>query len=242
MAAREAHPARGNMRAVLNAEKKLMRVPFSEFPGRHERHYRRRLANPLFSEPTEEDEQQLLEVQRLDHEELLAFFARLRELVQQAMHLEPQAETEVVLQLKEDLEQLYETAAGVAEDQQDNQQAIAQLLEVVMRAVTANTGGDALAQQELHLEAQARALHFALLTHPLVADLLHPESLIGADELVATLLSEEPEQVEAALTLFDSAQREQLAAQAQALLNQHDPQRTRAQAWSCLALLQQPCD
>ena len=39
-----------------------MAVEFSQFPGRHERHYRRRLANPLFpGDPVALDQEVLLE-------------------------------------------------------------------------------------------------------------------------------------------------------------------------------------
>ena len=212
-----------------------MQIPFSERPGRHERQYRRRLDNPLFPTPAVADDEALLEAQRLDHEELIAFIGELREVVARAVDLEPRAETEVVLKLKEDLERLYETACGVADEQADNKAAIQHLLGVILRTIRANAEGDALAAQELAMEAQARALHFELLQQPLVADLLHPESLIGPDELVPTLLSESEAAVAAALQLFDEAQREQLARDARELLAQRDPERRRAEAWARLA-------
>jgi len=214
-----------------------MPVPFSERPGRHERHYRRRLDNPLFAEQSQPGDEALLEAQRLDHEELVAFLAELREVVQRAVELKPTEDSDVILKLKEDLERLYETAAGLADEQEGNQQAIRQLLAVIMRTIAANAAGDNLAEQELEMEAQARSLHFDLLRHALIADLLHPQSLIGPDQLAATLLSESPEAVQAATNLFEPAQRAELAAEAQALLDRHDPQRGNAQAWQCLAVL-----
>lgn len=215
-----------------------MQVPYSEFPGRHERHYRRCLANPLFARQAEADDQALLAAQRQDHEELVVFVDELRRVVQRAVELDAQEESEVIMAIKEDLERLYETSAGLCEDQAVNQQAIRQLLTVIMRTMAANAAGDGLAEQELAMEAQARNLHFELLRHPLVADLLHPQSVIESDQLAATLLSEEPEQVAAALTLLDEAQQVELAAEAQALLDRHDPQRGNARARECLALLQ----
>lgn len=212
-----------------------MPVPFSELPGRHERHYRRRLDNRLFARPATPDDEQLLEAQRLDHEELLAFISALRDLVQRAVDLKSTEESEVVLKLKEDLERLYETSAGLADDQSQNQQAIHQLLAVVMRTISANTGGDSLAEQELDMEARARTLHFEMLATPLVADLLHPQSLIEPDQLAATLLSETAEAVGAAMQLFDQQQRAQLAGEARALLETVDPDRERSDAWQRLA-------
>lgn len=216
-----------------------MQIPFSELPGRHERHYRRRLDNPLFNTPLMHDDDSLLEVQRLDHDELVAFITELRGVVERAVSLRPHEETETVLKLKEDLERLYETSAGVADDQEGNQQAILQLLAVIMRTIRSNAEGDALAIQELDMEEQARTLHFGLLREPLVADLLHPDSVIAADELIPTLLSESASGVAAALQIFDESQRMELAEHARALLEAHDPQRQLAEAWRRLDQIEQ---
>jgi hypothetical protein len=216
-----------------------MRIPFSELPGRHERHYRRRLDNPLFDPPAVADDEALLEVQRLDHEELLAFITELRQTVSRAAALKPREETEVVLKLKEDLERLYETACGLADEQGGNKQAIEHLIGAIMQTVRANAEGDALAMQELAMEEQARALHFTLLQQPLVADLLHPESLIDRETLVPTLLSESEEAVAAALTLFDDTQRGELAREARALLASRDPEHRLSEARARLAQIEE---
>ena len=210
-----------------------MQIPFSELPGRHERHFRRRLDNPLFATRQQADDEALLEVQREDHQELIAFVSELRGVVQRAVDLRPAEESDVILKIKEDLERLYETSAGLAEDQQGNQAAIQQLLAVIMGTIAGNAAGDSLAEQELQMEAQARALHFDMLRQPLVADLLHPQSLIEADQLAATLLSDEPQSVQTAMNLFDPEQRQQLLDEAQALLDRHDPEHAREQARAC---------
>ena len=99
-----------------------MTISFSQRPGRHERHYRRKLHNRLFADaPAAVDDDALLEAQRLDHEELLAFLGELRATVQRAVDLEPNADSQVVLELKERLDRLYETSAGLAEDHSANQ-------------------------------------------------------------------------------------------------------------------------
>ena len=204
-----------------------MRTSFSERPGRHERHYRRKLRNRLFVEPLGDDaDTRLSEAQRRDHEELIAFLAELREVVQRAVELKPNEESPVVLGLKERLEKLYETAAGLADDQTGNQAAIRELIAVIMGTVRAQAGGDALAAAEMAREEEARALHFALLEEPLVADLLHPDSTIGASELVATLLSEADRAVAAALELFDAEQLMVIYADATRLLQERDPDRS----------------
>ena len=188
-----------------------MTIPYSERPGRHERHYRRRVDNILFgAHAAVLDADALLEAQRMDHEELLAFLEELRATVGRAVELKPNEGSEVVLQLKEKLDRLYEQSAGLADDHSGNQAAIAELVEVIMRNVERGAAGDAQAIAELAQEREARAAHFLLLQSTLVADLLHPQSVIGADELAPTLLSATEADVSLALTLFDLAQLSQL--------------------------------
>lgn len=193
-----------------------MSIPFSQRPGRHERHYRRRLENPLFpGDPQRLDEEVLLEMQRLDHEELLVFLGELRQTVQRAVDLKPNEGSELILGLKEQLDRLYEVSAGLADDHGGNQAALVQLLEVIMRNVERGAAGDAQALDELAQERVARAAHFELLSTPLVADLLHPKSTIAAAELAPSLLSESEQGLAAALQLFDLEQLSQLFADAQ---------------------------
>lgn len=201
-----------------------MRVPFSERPGRHERHLRRRLDCPLTPHPAGPlDDDRLLEAQRLDHEELIAFVADLRETVAKAALLEPNAGSETVLGLKESLERLYERSAGLAEDQAAHQAVMRRLLDVIVRSLRRATGSDPLAQAELDQAEAARALHFEQLRHPLVADLLAPDSPIAADELLAALLCEPAAGLAAALVLVDADQLAQLCLDARTLLEARDP-------------------
>ena len=216
-----------------------MSIPFSELPGRHERHYKRRLDNPLFREPATLNDADLLDAQRLDHEELLAFITELRATVERALNLKSNEESDVILKLKEDLERLYETSAGLADEQDANQQALNQLLNAVMNTIRSNTTGDSLAEQEMAMEQQARQMHFELLQHSLVADLLHPETLIAPDQLVPTLLSSPTEQVKAVMVIFDPEQLAMISQEAQALLSEHDPQQKNVDAQTNLTVIQQ---
>ena len=216
-----------------------MSIPFSELPGRHERHFKRRLDNPLFREPATLNDADLLDAQRQDHEELLAFITELRATVERALNLKSNEESDVILKLKEDLERLYETSAGLADEQGANQQALSQLLNAVMNTIRSNTTGDSLAEQEMAMEQQARQMHFELLQHALVADLLHPETLIAPDQLVPTLLSSPTEQVKAVMVIFDPEQLGMISQEAQALLLEHDPQKKNAEAQTNLTVIQQ---
>jgi hypothetical protein len=205
-----------------------MQIPFSEYPGRHERHFRRKIKNPLFPRPIDSySDDDLLEVQRLDHEEIIEFITRLRTYVEQAVNLKPTEESDKVLDLKAELEKLYETACRIGDQQDNNKAAIRDLLKIIMQTIRQHAGGDSKAESEIEQEGLAREQHFAMLDHYLVADLIDPESLIMEDELPAVMLSEDIEQVGLALTLLSEEQRFLLAADAESLaknLDQKFPQ------------------
>ena len=83
-------------------------------------------------------------------------------------------------------------------------------------------------------------MHFRLLEHPLVADLLAPDSPIGPDELAPTLLSESKPAVRAAIELFDEAQLGELCRDARQRLDACGPLPQRlAEAPARLALMEQ---
>lgn len=218
-----------------------MPIPASLHPGRHERQFLRRRGNALFARPAgRDDDAGLLESQRLDHEELLDFLGRLRETVQRAVSLKPQSDSDTVMQLKADLERLYELSCSLPDEQDGNKAAIRQLLAVIVETMRRHTGNDPLAQQELEMAEQARLAHFQLLETRLVAELLHPQSSIGADELVPTLLSSDAAELKVALKLFDPEQLRQLCHDGRRLLAELDPQQQRLPpAWERLELIQQ---
>lgn len=201
-----------------------MKPSFSTHPGAHERQLIRCADNPLFPPQRRQVIQiEVNEAQRRDLQEAQAFQERFRALVQRAIDLPPQADSEVVLKLKEDLDQAYEQACGLAGDTREIKAALQKLLEIVMRAVWRAAGDDAAAQANLREEETARVMHFALLEHPLIADLIRPDSPIASDELIATLLSESAPALAAALTLFDADQLTLLCQDGRRLLDSIEP-------------------
>lgn len=196
-----------------------MELPFTRKPGRRERHLRRRHRNPLFAWPPKEVmPEDLLAAQKADHEEMEAFRDSFRVLVQRAIDLPPNAGSDEVLALKEELERHYEQSCGLPEDHAKEREAIAKLIGLITRAVRRAAGSDPLAQQELQDEEAARAIHFRLLQQPLVADILHPESPVGTNELAPSVLSASGEEVDALLEVFDAGQLTLLAVQCRELL------------------------
>jgi hypothetical protein len=202
-----------------------MELPFTHKPGRRERHLRRRHENPLFAWPPQEvPPEVLLAAQQADHEEMEAFRNDFRALVQQALELPPDAGSEVVLNVKEALERHYEQSFGLPESHSQERAAISRLIALIMKAVKRAAGVDPLARQELADEEEAREIHFRLLEQPLVADLLHPESPIGPDQLAPAVLSASLDEVAAVLRILDPAQCAELADQSIRLLEERTAQ------------------
>lgn len=198
-----------------------MVLKFSEAPGAFERQLQRRCQNPLFPPAAAAvTADQLDAARRRDQEERRSFQAALRATLREALDMPPQVESDVLLKLKERLDQLYDQCAGLPGDWDREKQSLMRMIGVIMQAVWAGAGDDPRARSELEQEEHARTLHHELLLQPLVAHLLRPDSPIGPDELVPTLLSETPDAVNTVFALFDPAQQQTLCAQARALLEQ----------------------
>lgn len=192
---------------------------FSPQPGHRERHLLRRLENPLFApEHRRVSVTEMDTARRQDEAEARRVGEDVRNLFREAANLNPNEESGRILALKEGLDAAYERCAGLGGDQSRVLKGIERLVEVLMRAVRAGAAGDPVAQAELDDEDTARQMHYALLAHPIVADLLRPDSAIGADELVPSLLSEPESGFRAALQLFDADQRRSLYGRARALI------------------------
>lgn len=196
-----------------------MKPQFSTYPGARERQLIRCADNALFlPERRHVIQVEVNEAQRKDASDAVTFQGEFQALVQRAVELSPQEESDVILKLKEDLDRAYEQCCGLPGDNSGTKAALKKLLDIVMRAVWRGAADDPAAQTNLREEEVARATHFQLLEHPLVADLIRPDSPIGPDELAATLLSESEAAVAAALEIFDEDQLALLCRTAEELL------------------------
>lgn len=174
---------------------------FRERPGVRERHLKRKYNNPLFGEINVSIDDIKL-AQQQDSEEVTAFMTHFHELVKNAVALESNAEADVVLKLKEQLDKTYEQCAGLAGDQSEIKQMLKRLIGAIMQAMWKGIGQDFQAQSKLDMEEKAREAHFNMLECQLVADLIRPDTPIKEDDLVPTLLCESADAVEKAMRLF----------------------------------------
>jgi len=196
----------------------------SENPGAFERHLIRKYNNPLFEErQTKVNSDTLMEVQKKDHDILQQFMADFKETMAKVVTFKPNEDSEVILEVKDKLDKLYGISASVADDQTRIQESIKKLLQVIMQSVRQGAGNDAHALQELDQEEGAREANFQFLESKLVADILDPDSPIGNDDLVPTLLSmDDKDDLALATQLFDLEQITFLLGEAEALINKLD--------------------
>ncbi|MCU7960537.1 MAG: hypothetical protein KZQ58_11200 [gamma proteobacterium symbiont of Bathyaustriella thionipta] len=212
---------------------------FTPLPGRWERHLQRKQGNPLFAAgaATVNDES-IRRAQHQDRQELTDFMRDFEQLVMEVASLDAQVESDVVLELKSRLDQAWEKSSLLAGDQSELQNAIEQLLAVIMLSIRQGAADDPKAQNELKQEEEARRAHFELLKFPLIGDLLDPDSVIKADELLPTLLSEPDEVFYAAAGFFDEQQCSQMYSQGLRLLQQlQDEGLALPEAWNKLQYL-----
>ncbi len=196
-----------------------MTMNFSLNPGPHERHLKRRLLNPLYPQPENGLTQADIDsAQQKDEEDLLSFMTYFQSVVQRTTELGNSSESDIVLELKEQLDQCYATSCAMPGDHSNLKIAISKLITAIMAAIRKGAAGDPVALKKLDEEEVAREMHNQLHERKLIADLMLENSPILEHELTPTLLNEEADDLNAALQLFNSEQLNLVVKDAQNLL------------------------
>lgn len=201
-------------------------------PGVREQHLLRKKDNLLFSQQQRSVSSDDFDKARLmDDLDVDRYIRRFEGLVQQAVDLKPNADSQVILELKEQLDQNYQQICALPGETEKVKKAILTLLDLVMKSVWKGVGEDAVAQQKLRDEEVARATHFKIQEISLVAALTHEQSPIVEEELIPSLLSESEDDLTITLSLFDDEQLLSLAADASKYLSERDSSHRHPQAW-----------
>lgn len=209
------------------------------YVGMHERHLLRKDGNPLFGSPDYPAEA-FIEARRHDAIAAHRFEEEMREVIQQAINLDANATSEVVLELRARLDRLYTCCSSLDGPCGEHKQALRKLIDIVMKAVWQAAADDPQARMELEQEELARQQHFLLLEYPLIADLTRPDTLIAQDELVPVLLCADEDELEAVLWMFDMQQLQAILQQAEALLDSLTEQgHAITRAWQNLSLIKE---
>ena len=198
-----------------------MTLLFSKHPGCQESHLKRLYHNHLLKPDAPVTQEMVNDAHQKDLQELEAFKQEFAQVMNRAVELKPNTDSDTILKLKEDLDRLYEQCCGLTGNITGYRQGIEKLTRVVMQAVWAGAGDDAIAQEELAQEEAARAQHYELLQIPIVSHLLRPDSPITEHQLVAVLLGEDVDDVRHILTLFDHEHLLEMKNRAEQILDQY---------------------
>ena len=196
----------------------MVKLIFSDQPGMHERHLRRKVNNPLFAESAM-SQQMILDARELDQQEFEDFMQEFHALARDASQLDASVDSEALIELKTRLDKSYERCCGQMGTHDEIKQGLKTLIEAIMGAVVHAAANDPGARSKLEDEIAARQQHFELLQYPLIVDMLRPDSPLNADELVPSLLSAADDEALAAAGLFNAEQRDLVCQQAQALID-----------------------
>ena len=195
-------------------------LTFSESPGSRERHLIRKYDNPLFTQSLIKLTQTDIDTARQkDVDDYNAFLDDFNDLLQEVSLLSGQVDTEVILELKERIDRLYERCVSFGVDHEEYKKALQKLHQTIMSAIRQAAEVDSMALKEIEREQQVRDLHIELMEYKLVSDLLRADSPIQDNELVPTLLSEDAEAVQVVMSLFEPAQQQAIRNEAKALLD-----------------------
>ncbi len=198
-----------------------MTLPFSDLPGSRERQLQRQYNNPLFSEQQRTITlAELKQVQDEDLAQLSVFSKDFQALFKSATKLAENVQSDVILKIKEDADRLFEQASCLPGDLSSAKDSLLKLIAVIMKAVKHGAGDDPKALSELEQETDARAMHLELMKVPLVVDMLNPNSFINPDNLAATMLSVDLDELSAGLRLFEIDQITQLYNDAETLMRE----------------------
>lgn len=181
---------------------------FTEFPGARERQLQRKYNNATLFGISQSDisAEDIVLARQLDSEEVESFMESFRGVVERAVSLKPNEQSEVILNLKEDLDKHYEQCSSLQGDMSKIKHALQTLINAIMTSVRAAAGNDITAQQKLDEEDQARSEHYRLQEIAFIADIMREDNSIPSEDLGITLLTEPMNVVAEALQLFTTEQ------------------------------------
>jgi len=216
-----------------------MTLSFSNQPGPRERHLQRKLHNPLFGDDSNVTQQDIQVAQSRDQVAMQQFMEQFRELVQSAVKLDKNVESEVVLMLKAQLERQYAVCSGLPGQPVAIKEAIRKLIDAISSTLRATSRDDPDALEKLSKDEEHTSLHLQLCDHLIVSDILNQDEIIGNNEQVPTLLNESEKDLQAALALFPPDRISLMIEEGELLLNKIEAEgHSLPAAWQRLAQME----
>jgi molybdopterin biosynthesis enzyme MoaB len=194
-----------------------MTLIFSPQPGPRERQLQRKYNKPIFG-AVAITQQAVQAAQQQDQVVLQQFMEQFRELVERAVKLDKNVESDVVLLLKAQLEQQYAVCVGLPGETKAIKDAIKKLIAAISSTLRETSKNDPDALEKLANDEEHTQLHFQLCDYAIVSDILSPDDIISEAEQLPTLLGESDDALEAVLLLLPPDRIQALIEQGKALL------------------------
>ncbi len=195
---------------------------FSNNPGCWEQQLIRRYNNPLFPESLRNVvHQQVVEAREKDKAEQQTFHKRFEAAVKEVSELPEKAEAEQLLELIPKLTACYNDCMTLCIDLPKEKQALARLITLFEETLLKSAGEESAFGEQVARDKAERKIHQEVLENRIIASMMRENSPVSVEELPATLLSAEPEQIGGLLPFLDSAQLGSLTQQCRALVSQH---------------------
>lgn len=216
-----------------------MILSFSDSPGPRERHLQRKASNPLFGAAAALTQHDVALARLKDEEALQQYMEAFRETVQRAVKLDASVESEVLLLLKVQLEQLYAVASGLPGRPQQIRDAIRKLVSAIHSTMVTASASDPHALEKLERDEAQTRLHYYLCDFTVVSDMLNPDGIISEEDQLPALLNEGEEALQAALAIFPPESIAQMVEEGKSLLGKIDAEgHSLPQAWQRLAQME----
>ena len=179
-------------------------MKFTEFPGAYERQLKRKYNHPTLFNISQQtiNADLIVAARKRDSDELEDFMESFRKVVERAVSLKPNEQSDTILKLKEELDQHYEHCCSLQGDMDKIKTALKTLINAIMSAVRSGAGNDIVAQQKLDEEDTAREEHFRLQEIAFISDMMREEKSIPEDEFALSLLTEPMNVVTETIELF----------------------------------------
>lgn len=167
------------------------------------------------------------------------FMEQFRELVQRAVKLDKNVESDVILLLKAQLEQQYAVCTGLPGQPVAIQEAIRKLIAAISSTLRSTSKDDPHALEKLDSDEEHTRLHLHLCDYLIVSDILNPDEIIGEAEKLPAILNETDEALQAALALFPPERIGAMIETGKTLLRQVEAEgHSLPQAWQNLAQME----
>lgn len=205
------------------SEKKMVTQPliWSDNPGAFEQHLRRRYNNLLFMESRRNVVQSdidaaqtrdVLDAKMLDQEQ--------RTLFEELSNMGEKVSPNVVSQIREDIDTLIETAFGIGGPADEILARLQKMREVLINASKKSFAGHGELLAKLEDAEQFHKSYMAEFFVPFIAQIGRKDGPIPADEIVPSLLMQEPDTIRVFMSRFDADFRQVISRDAVSLLKE----------------------